>query len=174
MRKVIFLLIGAAVVGCIPETHHAQIDVEGGASVAIIVSPMFSLQSDWQRKLLIEAPTGSLETDLFEDTGWWRGSNLYRHSSGVYVLHEGQAGCVLFRVSPPALARDTEISCDKTDYTTDDDPVQVGNSLAGFPASKFYSDFQYIGTFMETPQGQEAISFFGADEQAEAQLPDIL
>jgi len=46
--------------------------------------------------------------------------------------------------------------------------------LAGFPASKFYSDFQYIGTFMETPQGQEAISFFGADKQAEAELPDIL
>jgi hypothetical protein len=50
----------------------------------------------------------------------------------------------------------------------------LGNSLAGFPASKFYSDFQYIGTFMETPQGQEAISFFGADKQAEAELPDIL
>jgi hypothetical protein len=169
-----FLLIGAAVAGCKPETHHAQIDFEGGASVALIVSPMFSLQSDWQRKLLIEALSGSLEIDLHEDTGWWRGSNLYHHSSGVYVLHEGQAGCVLFRVSPPALVRDAEISCDKTDHTTDDDTVQVGNSLAGFPASKFYSDFQYIGTFMETPQGPEAISFFGADEQAEAELPDTL
>jgi hypothetical protein len=174
MRKVIFLLIGAAVAGCKPETHQAQIDVEGGASVALIVSPMFSLQSDWQRKLLIEAPTGSLETDLFEDTGWWRGSNLYRHLSGVYVLHEGQGGCVLFRVSPPALVRDAEISCDKTEQIPDEDTAQVGKSLAGFPASKFYSDFQYIGTFMEIPQGQEAIGFFGADEQAEVELSDIL
>lgn len=174
MRKLIFLLIGAAVAGCKPETHRAKIDVEGGASVALIVSPMFSLQSDWSRKLLIETPTGSLETDLFEDTGWWRGSNLYRHSSGVYVLHEGQAGCVLFRVSPPELVDDSQISCGKIHHATDDDTVQDGNASAGFPASKFYSDFQYIGTFMETPQGQEAITFFGADERSEPELPDEL
>lgn len=123
---------------------------------------------------MIEAPTGLLETDLFEDTGWWRGSNLYRHSSGIYVLHEGKAGCALIRVSSPALVPDAEISCDETDHTTDDDTVQAGSSLEGFPASKFYPDFQYIGTFVETPQGQEAISFFGAGEQAEAELPDIL
>lgn len=174
MRKVVFLLIGAAVAGCKSETHQAQIDVEDGASVALMVSPMFSLQSGWHRKLWIEAPTGSLQIDLAEDTGWWRGSNLYHHSSGVYVLHEGQAGCVLFRVSPPALARNAEISCDKTDQYKDDDTVQASNSLAGFPASKFYSDFQYMGTFMEPPQGRERISFFGADERAEAELPDIL
>jgi hypothetical protein len=174
MRKLIFFLIGAAVAGCKLEAQRAQIDVEGDASVALIISPMFSLQSDWHRKLSIETPTGSLESDLFEDTGWWRGSNLYRHSSGVYVLHEGQAGCVLFRVSPPELVRDAAISCDKTEQTVEDDTVQAYNSLRGFPASRFYTDFQYIGTFAETPQGQEAISFIGADKQPEPELPDIL
>jgi hypothetical protein len=174
MRKVILLLIGAALAGCRPEFHRAQIDVEGGASVVLIIRPMFSLQSDWQRKLLVEAPTGSLETGLFEDTGWWRGSNLYRHSSGIYVLHEGQAGCILFRVSPPELVRDSSISCDKTVQTANDDTVQAGNSLRGFPASKFYTDFQFIGTFMETPKGKELITFFGADEQSEAELPNEL
>lgn len=174
MRKIIPFLIGAAVAGCGPRIHRAQTDVEGGASIAVTISPMFSLQSDWHRKLFIETPTGSLESDLAEDTGWWRGSNLYRHSSGIYVLHEGQAGCVLFRVSPPELVSDPAISCAKTDRSMEDDTVQAGTSLREFPASRLYADFEYIGQFVETPQKRQALSFIGADQQTEAELPDIL
>lgn len=174
MRKIIFFLIGIAVAGCRPETHRAMIDVEDDISVALIIRPLFSLQSDWHRKLSIETPAGSLESELTEDTGWWRGSNLYRHSSGVYVLHEGQAGCILFIVSPPRLVSDPAISCDKADQTLGGDAGQGGNSSQGFPASRFYTDFQYIGRFVETPEEQKAIGFVGADKQLEVELPDIL
>lgn len=174
MRMLIVTLIAAAVAGCIPQSHRAQIDVGGGASVALIVSPMFGWHSDWYRKLSISAPTGSFETDLFDDTGWWRGSNLYRHESGVYVLHEGQTGCIIFSVSPPALVNDPAISCDKSDQTMPGAIVEADTSSQGLPASRFYLDFQYIGQFVETPHGQEPISFIGADKQPEAEPSDIL
>ena len=174
MRKLILVLIGIAATGCNLETHRAQIEVEDGASVALVISPMFSLQSDWHRKLSIETPAGALVSDLFEDTGWWRGSNLYRHSSGAYVLHEGQAGCVLFRVSPPELISDPAISCKKTERTSDGDMVQTRTSPEELPASKFYKEFEYIGRFEETSRRQEPIIFIGADEKVEAELPEIL
>lgn len=174
MRMLIVTLIGAAVAGCIPQSRRAQIDVGGGASVALIVSPMFGWHSDWHRKLSIKAPKGSLEIDLFEDTGWWRGSNLYRHESGLYVLHEGQAGCIIFSVSPPKVVNDPAISCDKSNQTVPGGTVKADTSSQGFPASRFYRDFQYIGQFVETPHGQKPISFIGADKQPEAEPSDIL
>ncbi|MBA4492262.1 hypothetical protein [Paracoccus sp. S1E-3] len=53
------------------------------------------------------------------------------------------------------------------------DAVRAGNATGGFPASGFYAEFQYIGQFVQTPQGREAISFIGADERPEAELPNI-
>ena len=174
MRSLIFILIGAAVAGCASEDHRAQIKLSDEVLVSLIVSPMFGLHSDWHRKLVIETPAGALKSDLFEDTGWWRGSNLYRHSSGIYVLHEGQVGCVLFRTEPPELVRDPSISCDKTDVPDTHDALQIAVSTMEFPASRFYSDLQYIGQFVETPLRQNPISFIGADEQPEKELPDIM
>lgn len=174
MRTPVFLLIVAIVAGCKPQAHRAQTSVEAGATVALVVTPMFSLQSDWHRQLLIETPTGRLQSDLVQDTGWWRGSNLYRHSSGAYVLHEGQGGCLVFRVSPPELLRDPAVLCHKNDHAMNGSAAWVGTSPGEFPASQFYSDFRYIGQFLETPQGQDAISFISADEAPEPELPDIL
>ncbi|MBA4492261.1 hypothetical protein [Paracoccus sp. S1E-3] len=90
-----------------------QIDVEGGATVAMMISPLFSLHSDRHRKLSIETPTGRRVNDPVEDTGWWRGRNLYRHASGIYVLYEGQAGCVLRRGLPHELVKNSAISAIK-------------------------------------------------------------
>lgn len=54
-------LMGAAVVGEGPVTHHTQSAGDDAVSVTIIISPMFSLQSDRHRKLWVESPTGWLE-----------------------------------------------------------------------------------------------------------------
>ena len=174
MRSLILILTVTAVAGCRTEDHRAQAYLGEDVRVSVIVSPMFSLQSDWRRKLVIETATGDSEYILPEDTGWWRGSNLYLHSSGLYVLHEGQAGCVLFRAAPPELVNDPTISCENTHMTLEEDVVHAELSTQAFPASKFYTDFYYIGQFVETPLRQEPVSFIEADEQAEAELPDSM
>ena len=174
MRSLIFILAGTAVAGCTSEDHRAQTNLGDEVLVSLVVSPMFSLQNDWHRKLVIETPAGDVESDHSEDTGRWRGSNLYRHSSGIYVLHEGQSGCVLFRSAPPEFVINPAISCEKNDQIIDDDVAQADIPTKKFPASRFYTDLQYIGQFVETPQRQEAIGFIGAEEGPEAELPDIL
>jgi len=174
MRSLIFILIGSALAGCRSEDHRAQIDLGDEVLVSLTVSPMSSLQSDWHRKLAIETPAGTWEGSLAEDTGWWRGSNLYRHSSGVYVLHEGQGGCVLFRTEPPGLVSDPAISCNKTDLTVEGNALSVVVSPGGFPASRFYADLQYIGQFVETPLRPNAISFIRANERPETELPEVM
>lgn len=174
MRKLIIVLIGVAVAACRPEARRGVVELEEGVTVSLIIRPILSLQSDWHRSLSIGAPLDSLEYELSEDTGWWRGSNLYRHRSGVYILHEGQAGCIIFTVSPPALVTDPAISCHKTEQASNGGAAQEGNSSQEYPVSLFYTDFKYIGRFVETPLERQATGFIGADKQPEAELPDIL
>jgi hypothetical protein len=138
------------------------------------VRPMAGLHSDWYRKLVIDGPGGSATQPLFEDTGWWRGSNLYRHTSGLYVLHEGQSGCVPLPLLSPPPDPMPDMSCDKvTSDPGDIAPVAVDQTQP-FPPSRFYADFTYIGHFAETPRNDDAISFIPADMGPEPELPDIL
>lgn len=174
MRSLIVILIAAAFAGCSSEDYRAQIDLGDEIVLSLMVSPMFSLQSDWHRKLAIETPLGAWEGGLVEDTGWWRGSNLYRHSSGLYVLHEGQGGCVVFRTEPPEPVGDSAITCGKIDPTIEVSALAAAVSTKGFPASKFYADLAYIGQFVETPLRQNAISFIRADERPETELPEVM
>ncbi len=174
MKWLVLLLVGAAVAFVILDTDRAEVEVEKGVTIALTLRPMIGLHGDWSRELSIQTPDGTLRRDLFEDTGWWRGSNLYRHTSGIYVLHEGQSGCVLFRVSPPEFVTDPAISCDKVDQADQKGAVRADALTQGVPASMFYRDFHYIGRFAQTPGGPEAIGFVGAEQEPETELPDIL
>lgn len=174
MKRLVFLLVVAAVAGCRSQEHRTQVDVGDGVSVSLVARPAFGIHSDWYRKLVVETPTGAWEHKLGMDSGWWRGSNLYRHTSGVYVLHEGQGGCVAFRAAPPEPVGDRAISCRKSAKAMEGGRLAVAATTEGFPASKFYEALAYIGQFVETPQRQAPISFIDAREQPEPELPDIM
>ncbi|SMO58812.1 hypothetical protein SAMN06265221_104314 [Paracoccus laeviglucosivorans] len=135
---------------------------------------MWSLQSDWHRSLLISGPDASEEIELQTDTGWWRGSNLYVHKSGVYVLHEGQGGCTYFTISPPAFVAGNGISCEKSGGPLQLEPAVAQVTGAEASKSQFYADLFYIGRFEETSQGGRRIRFIDVAEQREIELPDTM
>lgn len=120
---------------------------------------MVGLHSDWHRKLTVRKGWRLARINLMADTGWWRGSNLYRHTSGVHILHEGQAGCIVFSTAPPAHHPHPEIDCTKSD--------------APGEGSAYYSDFTYLGSFLEGRR-EVPFRFVPATLIAEPELPDIL
>jgi hypothetical protein len=176
MRLVVFLSLAAAVLvsGCWPKVYRTTVSLAADAEMTMSVHAMPGWHSDWYRALRISAPEGTIETDLFEDTGWWRGSNLYVHTSGVYVLHEGQAGCIVFATKPLAFVTDQAISCDRIEPVMISDETGLPDVRAGGTTSRFYRDLRYIGHFAETPRDDEKIRFISADEQPEVELPDVL
>ncbi|MGJ8624860.1 MAG: hypothetical protein ACSHW1_19125, partial [Yoonia sp.] len=119
--------------------------------------------------------------DLSKDTGWWRGSQLYLHSSGTYVVHEGQDGCFGFTLEPVSFDARTPISCAKTADSvirhSEDSP-----ELHEYPSSRYYVGLFYIGRFVEvgTVQGlrdtraDTPIIFQTYEQQAEPELPERL
>ena len=157
MRRLtgLLLVLMIALPACWPISQHATVEVHDGAKISLVVRPMFSFHSDWYRKLVIETQEGSFEQALFEDTGWWRGSNLYLHKSGIYILHEGQAGCMELTVLSPQLDSYPEISCEKSIAELDGSAFGGNDALQRFPPSKFYKDFMFIGHFMEKPNERE-------------------
>ncbi len=103
---------------------------------------------------------------LFEDTGWWRGSNLYIHTSGAYIIHDGQSGCVAFTTGPTEFVSVPSGACTKRSLVGDD----------AEQASRFYPDLKYLGQFKETYRDPEGvrIRFWSSSQAPEVELPEIL
>ena len=151
------------------------------ATVSMSVTPMFGIHSDWNRALTVNDGDTTASIDLFEDTGWWQGSHLYLHSSGTYVVHEGQNGCFGFTLEPVSFDVRTSISCAKMADTATrlsaDSP-----ELNGYPASIYYVGLFYVGRFVEAGRVPELrdtaaevpIVFQTYEQQAEPELPEIL
>lgn len=145
------------------------------------VTPMFGIHSDWNRKFAINDGDTAASIDLFEDTGWWRGSHLYLVSSGTYVVHEGQNGCFGFTLDPVSFDARASISCAKMADTairlSADSP-----ELNGYPASRYYDGLFYMGRFVEAgrvpelrdTRAETPIVFQTYEQQAEPELPEIL
>ncbi|WP_195821340.1 hypothetical protein [Roseobacter sp. MH60115] len=161
--------------------YAAIANLPGRATVTMSVTPMFGFHSDWNRELTIGDGDSTASIDLFKDTGWWCGSDVYLHKSGTYVVHEGQIGCFGFTLDPSSFDVRTSISCIKaTDIATR--LSAEGSKFRGYPASKFYSGLFYVGRFVETgrvPELREArsetpIFFQTHEQQAEPELPEIL
>lgn len=166
----VFALAFAA--ACSQEEHHAAVSLSPETKVAMSVRGMWSLQSDWHRSFLLSGPEGSEEIELPGDTGWWRGSNLYFHKSGVHVLHEGQGGCIYFTISPPVFAANISISCEKSSGLVQAKPAVVPSLGRDVSRSRFYEDLLYLGRFEESFQDGPRISFIDAAEQQEIELPE--
>lgn len=161
--------------------YVAIADLPGSATVSMSVTPMFGIHSDWSREFTMSDGDTAISIDLFEDTGWWRGSHQYLHSSGTYVVHEGQNGCFEFTLAPVSFEAHTSISCAKMADTairlSADSP-----ELNGYPASRYYVGLFYIGRFVEAgrvPELQDTraetpVVFQTYEQQAEPELPEVL
>ena len=175
MRKPLVLLcLLTLVAGCLPEKQLATVPLAGGAEVTMRVRGMFGLHRDWSRTLQVNAPQGSVELALADDTGWWRGSNLYLWKAGVYVLHEGQGGCVQFRIDPPVFPAGQSDVCDRNRAGADDMSSMRHGPMSFGPVSRFYPGLIYLGRFAEGSDKRSPLRFIGADEAPEMELPDIL
>ncbi|WP_152912609.1 hypothetical protein [Candidatus Rhodobacter oscarellae] len=161
--------------------YIAVANLPENATAIMSVTPMFGVHSDWNRTLTVNDGYTTASIDLVEDTGWWRGSHLYLHSSGTYVVHEGQNGCIGFTLEPVSFDVRTSISCTKMAGTAirlaADNP-----ELNGYPASRYYVGLFYIGRFIEThllpelrdTRAETPIVFQTYEQQAEPELPEIL
>jgi len=130
---------------------------DSGVSLTMELRPLPGWHRDWYRSLTLVTPQGEAKLALFEDTGWWRGSNLYEAGRGVWMLDEGQSGCVTIEADPPKL-EDTSCGARAT---------EPGGR------SKSYESYRYLGQFSEG-FGDEAPSFRDAATDPEVVLPEPL
>lgn len=164
LRCLPWLGVALCLVGCRPE-YTASADIAGGAAVTMTVRGMFSMQSDWMRSLRVEQNGESVSIDLGADTGWWRGSNLYRSQRGVYVLDEGQAGCKAFMIDPPRFLVSAGALCDRSPG------VPIAEPKSDSTRSKIYPALEYLGRFVEARNGTRGVRFLTAVKEAERLLP---
>ena len=161
--------------------YVAIANLPGSATVSMSVTPIFGIHSDWNREFIINDGDMAASIDLFADTGWWRGSHLYLHSSGAYVVHEGQNGCFGFTLDPVSFDVRTSIACAKMADTAIRLSADIPE-LNGYPASRYYVGLFYIGRFVEAgrvpelrdTRAETPIVFQTYDQQAEPELPEIL
>lgn len=149
-----------------PGAYRATATPQSGLEITLSIRPMRSLQSDWHREITISYNGEQISQDLLGDTGWWRGSNLYRHVSGAYLLHEGQAGCVGLTLEP--LAFDMGLAAECSQSRPPSRPVE-GHS-------PYYTNLIYLGHFYETWRDPEGVrlKFSDPGQTAEIKLPDPL
>lgn len=149
-----------------PRFHTVTVRPEADLEITFSIWAMQSLHSDWHRKVSIKYRGSSIDMPLLGDTGWWRGSNLYVHNSGTYVINEGQAGCFAFTVEPTEFVKVPDGSCTKS-------------SILEFDwehGSRFYQDLTYLGHFQETYRDAEGVRlrYFDASQSSEVELPEAL
>ncbi|KIC21712.1 hypothetical protein [Leisingera sp. ANG-Vp] len=152
--------------------YTARADLGAGKRVSMSIWAMFGIHSDWHRQLRISNGLKSETVRLDGDTGWWRGSNLYLHGSGIYVLHEWQAGCFSFDLNRVGVEQPSPILCRKASEVRTPGPPPSKN---GYPQSRFYENLYYIGHFNETArEGGQRVLFSPHASTPEPELPDVL
>jgi len=165
-RSVLFLLLLAA---CNDE-HSETVTINEGRRVEISLVGLFSLQSDWGRQLTVSDGEKSVRVELLSDTGWWRGSSLYHYKSDIYVLHEGQGGCVVFQFNPLKTLQGYSYLCDRM-------PSKEASEATTFDReacrpSRHYSDLCFIGLFFEANGSEDELQFNWFTTQDEKLLPE--
>lgn len=167
---VLGLCLALCVSGCDRPAYRATAKLEQGLEVTLTLRPMLSLQSDWSRSLTITQNTRPVDFMISEDTGWWRGSNLYLTLSGSLVLHEGQEGCSEFKTTPPSLVTPSEVSCRSAPDLAWLEKTQ--DAHLSYPASLFYPGLFFVGHFNENGPKEQRTVFQPHSEIAEPKLPD--
>ncbi|WP_299937528.1 hypothetical protein [uncultured Pelagimonas sp.] len=165
-----FFLTAVFLAGCESEEHRAIADLEGGVRVTLAARGLFGLHSDWHRTLIVEHNGRAVSRELAGDTGWWRGSNLYLAEAGLFVLDEGQNGCIAFRLAPVRFD-DAAAQCRKRRATlTEGDRAGETDT----DQSYIYPSMRYVGRFDEVLGDRARIVFLPTDGTPEIRLPDPL
>lgn len=164
------LCLALCVSGCDRPAYRATAKLDQGLDVTLTLRPMLSLQSDWSRSLTITQNTRTVDFNISEDTGWWRGSNLYLTLSGTLVLHEGQGSCSEFKTTPPSLVTPSEVSCLSAPDLAWLEKTQ--DSHLFYPASLFYPGLFFVGYFNENGPKEQRAVFQPHSEIAEPKLLD--
>ena len=95
---------------------------------------------------------------LFEDTGWWRGSALYRDSKGEYLLDDGM-DYVSFTFCPPKFTMKWQMSTGERfpqETAPAESPCNVAPLEADVPLSVYETkdgERYFLGMFIETHPG---------------------
>ncbi|PHO02651.1 hypothetical protein CSC82_19265 [Rhodobacteraceae bacterium 4F10] len=143
--------------------------LEEGRHIEMSLTSLISLQADWERYLTIFDEKHEVQVELLSDTGWWRGSSLYLHRSGLYVLNEGQGGCVVFQASPPQILHGYSHLCNKTPIDTERSGLNFSSD--GCTPSRHYTDLCFLGLFFEAQGAEDTLQFNWSDTQGEPLLP---
>jgi len=144
-------------------------ELEDSIKVSMTLKPAFmtyaiGLHSDYHRDLRVNTKSRTKSKSLFMDTGWWRGSQLYRAKDGSVILHEGQNGCLLL-VTAEGAPSITSIDC--TERLADSiDPSCTAPSAKPQPSFQF-SGWTYLGRFYE-------VGYDDYTKTGECLLPDAL
>lgn len=160
------VLITLLLAGCKNE-HPAIAKLNHTAQANVSIKGMFSLQSDWHRTFTIKNNGRSIARKLIQDTGWWRGSQLYSTEDGLYILDEGQGGCLAFRLDPLEFD-DRAAKCATRRSAA---PVRMTSNAPERLASHVYPGLVYLGRFSEIHGDHAGLEFFIADTTPEITLP---
>lgn len=149
-----------------PRFHTSTAIPQADLEITFTIWPLPFLHNVWRREVSIEYRSEDVKARLFDDGGWWRGSSLYQHISGVYVIHEGQNGCFAFTIEPIEFVSVPDGVCTKRNSFERD----------GDQGSQYYNDLTFLGHFDKTYRDPEGVRlrFLEADEIAEVELPEAL
>lgn len=150
-----------ALAGCGVE-RRAEADLDDGARVSLTARA--AGLDLLERRLIVAQGADRLEAELLADTGWWRGSNLYRHSSGVWLLHEGQSGCYAFDLSPP---QRVFLDAWRESCSADTGWEPIVPSIVD-------PELDFIGHFSDPTSANDGLQFYQAEIAPERALPPPL
>jgi hypothetical protein len=160
LKRLIIVILSAAAAAFLfwTPTVVATADLHNGRTVELMGKSLFGFHSDWNRKLVISDGRTEAEMQLYEDTGWWRGSALYRDSKGAFFFDDG-IEYVRFTLCPPKFATITRTSTDGiiglttalSEVTCDVTSFEPTAPLSQFRSKK--GEYYFIGMFVETHPG---------------------
>ncbi|NBZ89268.1 hypothetical protein [Stagnihabitans tardus] len=176
MKKIVFLatIIGLGVWLFWVPTVTSEADLGDGKTVVLRGQPLFGWHSDWSRQLVISDGWSSETVKLFEDTGWWRGSALYRDAEGGYLLDDG-IDYVVFALCPPRFI-DPPSRQGNPGAASEPAPeagCHPGPLEAEAPASRYHDQgegLRFLGIFVETHPGLAFRSWRDVEEP----MPDSI
>lgn len=123
---------------------HKTVD---GTEITLTIRPMlFTVHSEWERWLRIRKNGTTRRVELIDDTGWWRGSYLYRDTADRLIMHEGQIGCFWVDAILP-LENLPRRSCVPLDVPS---PLNLETCQSGTPPISWqFPGWTFLGIFPE-------------------------
>jgi hypothetical protein len=112
--------------------------------LTLVAHPSFGFQSDWSRAYEISDGETSVTIRAFDDTGWWRGSAVFRDRSGAFFIDDG-IDYFFFSICPPQVLERLP--------TTPLPVCEESGALDGVASDRNSPspDLVYLGTFLERP-----------------------